>query len=1290
MSNLQSSTTLILGRQLEKGNHWWRAARLYEKFIRDNGNADPKVNLRLAVCRMRTNKPELAINVLADLITDGHKSSEAYIALGEAQRASGKFKEATRSFEKALEYCNNSQNIRILHAESLIHAREPKTAVSFLENLNTENPDSPEITDLLALALNKSELRWRELEVLESQQLSRTGESQWSLRIAHAAFYLRKFELAGSNFEISYRNSNKSAKDSWMLYNAGLSFQRAGQVEKSNLLYQEFLSCQSGKKKKFGIGAYHEEKQQWVFALEAYRNFIPQELDKGELLYTCGRVAEKLYNWKLAREFYVQALSYELKLEDCQYRLGYVNDRLGDYELAAASYTLSAAFGSNNQAFRWFRAGYSFAKAKDYESSCDAYVRSCLAYGTLNREEAALVINESERDELVFKSLAFFDFITPGLRPNPGSSESTRLEYQADVLLRAGEFARAAESVEHSLFHRTGTKSSLFAKKGLALLGDRKYKDSSDSFARTRNFARPSGVDERPYLKGPQTRRHMIYNDFRESTEISNNTVLFESSHGSSIHCNPLAIYNTLKKDVAYQELKFVWVINDLKNTPQEILSCPRTMLVKQHSDEYLYHLACAKYLVNNATFPTYFIRRSGQRYLNTWHGTPLKLMGKRVKNAHFEHSNVVRNLLHSTHLFLPNEHTANALINDHDIDGLLTAEIVIGGSPRIDHSISASSSKIQAIRRLLGVFDDSKKIVLYAPTWRGQLGKQTFDNDALVKTLGKLVGDGHEVVFRAHRFAERAISGTDLPVSVVPPEIDTNELLSAVDVLITDYSSIFYDFLPLQRPIIFYTPDYDEYIEQRGVYFNQNEWPGEICWNEDELLGAVDDALHSGQKDYSEFFDFIKFEDGNASKRAIECFFDPNYEPNTMSSEKKSILIYQGSFIPNGITTSFVNLVNSIDTDSYDVYVAIDAKQIPVDGESHRILKSVSARVKFIARIGGQVLGPEERLVSDRFHKDSGLISVEENQIFSSAMKREFLRVFGYAKFDHVINFEGYSRFWASILANPINPETNKVIYLHNDMVKERDSRFPRMQGLFSLYGSYDRLVSVSKSVHDENQKKISEEFRLPVTKFVYADNLIDVQNPIEQAKISGSDLSYYFDDLSGAENVFVNMARLSPEKGHKKLIDAFAIVKAKYPQSRLLIIGDGPLRQSLEARTKRLGLSADIIFTGQLSNPFSLVAQSDCFVFSSEYEGQGLAMIESLILGTPVISTDVVGSRSVVENGLGMLVENTIDGLAAGMCKFIEGWVPQVAFDPELYYKNASYQFRTSVLGLDEKSPK
>src|SRR5699024_5682960 len=119
-----------------------------------------------------------------------------------------------------------------------------------------------------------------------------------------------------------------------------------------------------------------------------------------------------------------------------------------------------------------------------------------------------------------------------------------------------------------------------------------------------------------------------------------------------------------------------------------------------------------------------------------------------------------------------------------------------------------------------------------------------------------------------------------------------------------------------------------------------------------------------------------------------------------------------------------------------------------------------------------------------------------------------------------------------------------------------------------------------------------------------------------------------------------------------------------------KLYIVGDGDLRERLMTMVQDLNLERKVFFTGQLSNPYPLLNLCDCFVLSSNHEGQPVVLFEALILGKPIIVTDIPGSRSVVEDGYGFIVNNSVHGLVGGMNRFINGkQLNEKSFDYETY---------------------
>lgn len=1279
-SSIQQKSALGVGRALESRGHWWRAARLYEATIPQVSLTDAEdLKFRAAYCRVQTKRYDLALAHLSTFVSLESTNTLWLHLYATVLSKLGRHHEAVDFYSRCIQLNPSRPEWYLQLADAATNAKEIKIAIRRLEDALLMWPENVEICDQLAKNLNKDQGRWRELEVLQHGLEFERENKSWNARLADCLFYLRRYAEA-SQYYAKSRILDSKKSEFWYL--EGLSYKRAGLIAESRNAFDEVIRRDSRLNlSHFGIGAYHQSKGNWADAADSYSETVKSSFNDPEIHYRLGICRERMYDWTAARDSYVQAIALDPSKSHWHYRLAYVLERDHEYEKAAEAYVWSASSGKDNIAFRWFRAGYASANAGQFQLACLRFLKAARQYGFV-AAEGQLELEMAEKPQTDSNFLSKF---TSEIDVNSGVKISSKFfETQGDSELRENQHSAAAESYREAIFLRNGTKYALHAKHALALMNAGKYEDAVASFIQMRQFARPTGVDERPYMKGPQTRRNMAYAEYRDTLPVEQNVFFFESSHGSAIHCNPYAMYQELKKRDNFGDFKIVWVLNDMSKCPMDILTQSNVLVVKQHSDAYLRYLATAKYLINNVTFPIYFSRRDGQKYLNTWHGTPLKLMGKLVKGAHYEHKNVARNFAHVTHFFLPNQHTHDCLVRDHDLGGLVTPATLLKGSPRIDRTLSLSHTRRKEVREQLSI-SDGQKVVLYAPTWRGQMGDHVFDSDGLVQDLSAMADGGHKLLFRAHRFAEKAIGNVKTSAQIVPPDIDTNELLAIVDVLVTDYSSIFYDFLPLGREIVFYTPDYEQYAEERGLYVPREEWPGEVFDDVDQLRGHLKAVTTSAEKfvasskQVAYCREFAGSESGHASSDALEFLLSEEVETASVP-DKKNLLFYQGSFMPNGILTSFISLVNALDLDKYRVTVAIDSNLVKQGSEADDILSGLQPGIQVIARAGTVVLSSEEHAISDQFHKRGNFYGNEQHELFRSMMQKEYRRIFGDIRFDVAIDFEGYSRFWGAIFSNPATVDTKSVIYLHNDMTRERDSKYPRMDTLFRIYNDFDSLISVSESVNEVNREQIGFEYGINPSKFVFANNTIDTERPLQLA--SALENHGLVPDSFRTGKLFANMARLSPEKGHEKLLEAFAVIAFEDLEANLLIMGDGPLRTKLQKRIAELGLDERVLLLGQISNPFPILKQCDCFVFSSEYEGQGLAMIEAMMMGLTVVSTDVVGSRSVVENGCGILTENSSDGLVRGMRRFISGERAGREFSATEYQKVALAQFE-SIIG-------
>lgn len=818
----------------------------------------------------------------------------------------------------------------------------------------------------------------------------------------------------------------------------------------------------------------------------------------------------------------------------------------------------------------------------------------------------------------------------------------------------------------------------------------------------------------RDYIKNERFKIRAKYNYYVNHLKVEDRVILYEAYHGKSFTCNPLAIFLAFEKRTDFDQFLHIIVVNEKDSFVDALPKRKNIKFVAVDNDLYLRYLATAKYLINNTSFPYYFIKREGQVYVNTWHGTPLKTLGRDIKQAGMtDHMNIQRNLLQTDILVSPNQFTYEKLLSSHDIYEIFPGWVADIGYPRVDRTLAASSKDLLS---QLGVTSGTK-VILYAPTWRGTVGNEADMSEQLLQDvlhLKRELGSDYTVLLKSHYFTFKYFEENQKQKLCVPNGMDTNLLLSAVDILITDYSSIFFDFLPTGRSVIFYGDDIEQYSHERGFYLPIDQLPGLLTQKLEEVIVHIknidleQEKYNEKYKEYQEQFCYN--DDGQAASRLLSILVD-NEQKHLIKTDtkKEKIIMYCGAFYNNGITMSALTLLDAIDYDKYEVVVIENPKG---SEEKWVNIKRANPNVHFIYRPG--VLG---RTVLDSYKHQWILNRGVSGQIVEKVLPahlyyNEFRRLVGDVKFDHAINFGGYNDFWSLLFA--FSRIKNKSIYLHNDMMEEFNKKIKgkfkhkkNLKVIFSIYKYYDRIISVAESTHETNMKNLEQLVPDSHKKMTYVNNLVDsnrvktLMNQYDYIEVNGNNylvtdqlaesVKLTIQGVIAPEEVdvnFVTVGRLSPEKGHEKLIHAFWALYQYDQHIKLYIVGEGPLKESLQSLIKKLKMNDRIILVGQLSNPFALINQCDCFVLSSNYEGQGLVLLETLIIGKPIIATDVTGVRSVLKEGYGELVENNQEALAEKLIQFVERYRQKClpkrsSFHDEQYNQEALNQFYGKVLG-------
>ena len=355
------------------------------------------------------------------------------------------------------------------------------------------------------------------------------------------------------------------------------------------------------------------------------------------------------------------------------------------------------------------------------------------------------------------------------------------------------------------------------------------------------------------YLKDPNFRLRSKYTRYYKNLKIKDNFILYESYHGKNMTCNPYAIFKRLYSDPEFKDYIHIWALNKKNNKDNwyfnKYKKDPRVRFVELHSREYLKALTTCKYLINNVTFPPYFQKKEGQVYINTWHGTPLKTLGKDMGGPIGQHANIQRNLLQSDIIVNPNHYTSDIILNSHDLWGIYKGKVAVIGYPRVD---SIFQKLPEEIRSMLGL-NGGSKVILYAPTWRGNVGNvrnSTKELEQIIWELNMKLPKDYKLLIKVHSLVYKYVKEhSELSKICIPDWVDTNELLGEIDILITDYSSIFVDFLATKKPVLFLLYDKEEYEAERGLYFSLDELPGPVLYSVDEVISCLNNLNEVKEK---------------------------------------------------------------------------------------------------------------------------------------------------------------------------------------------------------------------------------------------------------------------------------------------------------------------------------------------------------------------------------------------------------------------------------------------------------
>lgn len=380
-------------------------------------------------------------------------------------------------------------------------------------------------------------------------------------------------------------------------------------------------------------------------------------------------------------------------------------------------------------------------------------------------------------------------------------------------------------------------------------------------------------VQVRPPINDDEIGAHLKVQweqNYIDSAPIPDGSIYFDSFYGRSATDSPRAIHDELVRRGT--ERTRYWVVADYS-----VAIPDGAVPVLMGSKAWWDVLGRASYFVHNEGTPKPLRKREDQVVVQTWHGTPLKLLGRdRLYNvddptAERRMGNVSKKW---SYMIAGNTYSAEIFAHAYSYAG----PMLDLGYPRNDSLVDIDPADIARIRSDLGIAA-GHRVILYAPTWR--------DGDASIvgyldlEELSHQLGPEHTILLRGHtntlRVADRQTGANLIDVTYYP---QVNELFWIADVMITDYSSVMFDYSVTGKPMIFFVPDLEDYQgRRRGMYFNLAETaPGPLTATMDDLTQALK-SIEQVQEEYAERYRawrdrFNPRDDGQASARVVDAIF--------------------------------------------------------------------------------------------------------------------------------------------------------------------------------------------------------------------------------------------------------------------------------------------------------------------------------------------------------------------------------------------------------------------------------
>lgn len=598
------------------------------------------------------------------------------------------------------------------------------------------------------------------------------------------------------------------------------------------------------------------------------------------------------------------------------------------------------------------------------------------------------------------------------------------------------------------------------------------------------------------------------------SKSVNEYEVLLEAGQGKNINGNMFAILKEIELQSEWEKFQpFFVVTEDTKDKARkrfESYGFNKVKLVIRDGKEYQEKLARCKYLITDNSFPTYFIKREDQIYLNTWHGTPLKYLGRSdIKNG-ISLGNIQKNYFACDYALFPNEHTKNVFMQDYMLDKMFKGNILMADYPRNVSLLDKNAAC--ALKKKLDLSD--KMILAYMPTWRGtgrvaDSKKQIKIISEKLKEIDARLLDNQILFVNLHFLVSEALDFEEfIHIKQFPDEYETYEFLNVCDVLITDYSSVFFDFAVTDKKIILYAYDRKEYLKDKGMYLEMESLPFPIVEDIDSLIKEINSEKICISDEFKQTY--CKYADQNGVNKILKLLFYGEKQNLTIEKikpdHKKKIMFHIGN-INDPVLQRIVNVkLEELDFENNDIILVFE------DGINFRNMDFLDALPKKLYYYS-LVKSETKRLIDAIFlflysrlgifeKKTKGYVDREKKRYFagwnpdeiSVFSFRTLKYIYIYEKFEcvkkyHLLPFEYMGekiyKGWFTKCLSYIRERYTEIV--HYDMEYGRD----QLKDISRFRGDTRGLIHKLKIKENKNSLEIKMNLRILTFRNVNVNNL-------------------------------------------------------------------------------------------------------------------------------------------------------------------------------------------------------